>query len=183
MADDGVLHPLQIACVVDVPHEVDVGRIDRQVGHFPDLAVRRVERLEALVDRVLVRAREGGEDQVAAIGMARMHGQLVAVLHGLADLVDVREVDLGIDALREQRIRAAGLDVFVQEPLPVDSPLLHLANVVATPHIGSATQETREAMARCAVENLLSALAGQRPANLVNEQAWGNGQPNNTIAT
>ncbi|WP_313643583.1 D-glycerate dehydrogenase [Pseudomonas sp.] len=71
-------------------------------------------------------------------------------------------------ALQEKRIRGAGLDVFVQEPLPADSPLLRLENVVATPHIGSATHETREAMARCAVENLLSALAGQRPANVVN---------------
>jgi len=73
-----------------------------------------------------------------------------------------------IDALRAKRIRGAGLDVFVQEPLAVDSPLLQLDNVVATPHIGSATQETRQAMARCAVDNLLSALAGERPANLVN---------------
>lgn len=74
-----------------------------------------------------------------------------------------------ISALREKRIRGAGLDVFVQEPLPNDSPLLLLDNVVATPHIGSATHDTREAMARCAVDNLLSALAGERPANLVNE--------------
>jgi len=74
-----------------------------------------------------------------------------------------------ISTLREKRIRGAGLDVFVQEPLPNDSPLLLLDNVVATPHIGSATHDTREAMARCAVDNLLSALAGERPANLVNE--------------
>jgi len=77
-----------------------------------------------------------------------------------------------IEALREKRIRAAGLDVFVQEPLSTASPLLQFDNVVATPHIGSATHETREAMARCAVENLLSALAGERPVNLVNEAAW-----------
>jgi phosphogluconate 2-dehydrogenase len=45
-------------------------------------------------------------------------------------------------------------------------------NVVATPHMGSATHETREAMARCAVDNLLSALAGERPKDLVNPTAW-----------
>jgi phosphogluconate 2-dehydrogenase len=77
-----------------------------------------------------------------------------------------------IDALREGQIRAAGLDVFEREPLNPDSPLLQLNNVVATPHIGSATHETREAMARCAVDNLLMALAGERPKNLVNVQAW-----------
>jgi len=77
-----------------------------------------------------------------------------------------------INALRDGQIRAAGLDVFEREPLTPDSPLLQLNNVVATPHIGSATHETREAMARCAVDNLLAALAGERPKNLVNAQAW-----------
>ncbi|MGF6203357.1 2-hydroxyacid dehydrogenase [Pseudomonas laurylsulfatiphila] len=77
-----------------------------------------------------------------------------------------------IEALRMGRIRAAGLDVFDREPLNQDSPLLQLNNVVATPHIGSATHETREAMARCAVDNLLAALAGERPANLVNARTW-----------
>ena len=43
--------------------------------------------------------------------------------------------------LQKGEIHAAGLDVFEQEPLPVDSPLLSLPNVVAVPHIGSATHE------------------------------------------
>ncbi|MES2869706.1 MAG: D-glycerate dehydrogenase [Pseudomonadota bacterium] len=76
-----------------------------------------------------------------------------------------------IHALQQGQIRGAGLDVFEREPLDPTSPLLQLDNVVATPHIGSATYETREAMARCAVDNLLAALAGERPANLVNPQA------------
>ncbi|KAF1030899.1 MAG: Glyoxylate/hydroxypyruvate reductase B [Pseudomonas sp.] len=77
-----------------------------------------------------------------------------------------------VDALQQRTLRAAGLDVFEREPLPHDSPLMRLSNVVATPHIGSATHETREAMATCAVDNLLAALAGQRPKNLVNPLAW-----------
>lgn len=77
-----------------------------------------------------------------------------------------------IEALQQRRIRGAGLDVFEREPLDHTSPLLQLPNVVATPHIGSATHETREAMARCAVDNLLAALAGLRPPNLVNPAAW-----------
>jgi phosphogluconate 2-dehydrogenase len=77
-----------------------------------------------------------------------------------------------IEALRNGQIRAAGLDVFEREPISTDSPLLKMDNVVATPHMGSATHETREAMARCAVENLISALAGEKPANLVSEKAW-----------
>jgi phosphogluconate 2-dehydrogenase len=77
-----------------------------------------------------------------------------------------------IEALRDGQIRAAGLDVFEREPLNPDSPLLQLNNVVATPHIGSATHETREAMATCAVDNLLAALKGERPKNLVNAGLW-----------
>ncbi|MGR3889873.1 NAD(P)-dependent oxidoreductase [Pseudomonas sp. 1152_12] len=77
-----------------------------------------------------------------------------------------------IEALQQRTIRAAGLDVFEREPLNHDSALLRLNNVVATPHIGSATHETREAMAKCAVDNLLAALAGERPKNLVNPTAW-----------
>jgi phosphogluconate 2-dehydrogenase len=83
----------------------------------------------------------------------------------------VDEVAL-IEALRDGQIRAAGLDVFEREPLNPDSPLLQLNNVVATPHIGSATHETREAMATCAVDNLLAALKGERPKNLVNAGLW-----------
>ena len=75
-----------------------------------------------------------------------------------------------IEALQDNRIRGAGLDVYEKEPL-AQSPLFALKNAVTLPHIGSATHETREAMARCAVENLLAALAGERPANLVNPQA------------
>lgn len=81
-----------------------------------------------------------------------------------------------IHALQQGQIRGAGLDVFEREPLDPASPLLTLDNVVATPHIGSATIETREAMARCAVDNLLAALDGQRPPNLVNPSAFNQGR-------
>ncbi|MCL2899882.1 NAD(P)-dependent oxidoreductase [Brenneria tiliae] len=76
-----------------------------------------------------------------------------------------------IEALRQGVIRGAGLDVFEQEPLPADSPLLSLPNVVALPHIGSATHETRYAMVRCAVDNLFAALQGDVAQNCVNPTA------------
>lgn len=74
-----------------------------------------------------------------------------------------------IKALENGTIRAAGLDVFEQEPLPASSPLPHMPNVVALPHIGSATHETRQAMAQRAVDNIRLALQGERPISLVNE--------------
>jgi len=67
-------------------------------------------------------------------------------------------------ALNHGTLRAAGLDVFATEPLPFDSPLRTHPKVIALPHIGSATFETRHAMAVLATSNLLQALAGERPA-------------------
>ncbi|CAN5919659.1 D-glycerate dehydrogenase [soil metagenome] len=69
-----------------------------------------------------------------------------------------------LHALDSRRLRAAGLDVFAVEPLPPDSALRTHPQVTALPHIGSATHETRHAMALLAVSNLLEALAGGRPA-------------------
>ncbi|HEX7889377.1 MAG TPA: D-glycerate dehydrogenase [Ramlibacter sp.] len=66
-------------------------------------------------------------------------------------------------ALDSGHLRAAGLDVFATEPLPLESPLRCHPRVTALPHIGSATHETRYAMARLATTNLLQALAGERP--------------------
>ncbi|QPI62822.1 2-hydroxyacid dehydrogenase [Vreelandella venusta] len=76
-----------------------------------------------------------------------------------------------IDALENGVIQAAGLDVFEQEPLPSSSPLAKMPNVVALPHIGSATHETRDAMAQRAVDNICLALQGERPISLVNPEA------------
>ncbi len=80
-----------------------------------------------------------------------------------------------VAALQAGRIRAAGLDVFAREPLSA-SPLFALNNVVCLPHIGSATRETRMAMARRALENLLAGLRGQRPRDLVNPQVLAAGE-------
>ena len=75
-----------------------------------------------------------------------------------------------IEALRQGQIRGAGLDVYTREPLEA-SPLFELPNVVTLPHIGSATHETRYAMAERAVNNLIAALTGERPSDLVNPAA------------
>ena len=73
------------------------------------------------------------------------------------------------EALKSKTIRSAGLDVFNKEPLPGDSKLRELTNVVLTPHIGSATFATREGMVRVAAENLRAALSGEKPKNLVTQ--------------
>ncbi len=75
-----------------------------------------------------------------------------------------------IRALKNKTIAGAALDVFEKEPISRDNPLLSMENVVLTPHIGSASIETRTAMAVLAAQNLVAALRGQVPPNLVNKE-------------
>ena len=72
-----------------------------------------------------------------------------------------------IDALQQNKIFAAGLDVYAKEPLQ-SSALFDLANVVTAPHIGSATAETRKKMVELAYQNLIDALEDRTPRYLVN---------------
>ncbi len=76
-----------------------------------------------------------------------------------------------VEALKKERIAGAGLDVFENEP-KLAPGLVGLENVVLTPHIGSASFETRERMANMAVQNLLVGLEGRRPQHLVNPEAF-----------
>lgn len=73
-----------------------------------------------------------------------------------------------IKALKDGWIMGAGLDVFETEPLPLDSELLNMENVVLSPHRGSASIETRTAMLNLAINNLISVLKGEIPPALLN---------------
>ena len=74
----------------------------------------------------------------------------------------VNEADL-VRALENHIIRGAALDVFENEPVGSRNPLASMENVVVTPHLGSATYETRDRMAETAVTNLFNVLNGKRP--------------------
>ncbi|MEJ5073785.1 glyoxylate/hydroxypyruvate reductase GhrB [Enterobacter ludwigii] len=102
-----------------------------------------------------------------AAEFAKMKSSAIFINAGRGQVVDENAL---IAALKAGEIHAAGLDVFEQEPLPVSSELLKLPNVVALPHIGSATHETRYNMAATAVENLIDALNGKIEKNCVNPQ-------------
>ncbi len=73
-------------------------------------------------------------------------------------------------ALKEGWIAGAGLDVFEQEPIPPDDPLIQLKNVVLAPHAASASYETRSRMAEIVAENLITFLNGKVPPTLVNKE-------------
>ncbi len=74
-----------------------------------------------------------------------------------------------IRALKRKQIAGAGLDVFEHEP-KVDPTLRKMANVVLTPHLGSAVVELREQMANLVVDNIIAVIEGRRPPNLLNPQ-------------
>ncbi|EHM50003.1 glyoxylate/hydroxypyruvate reductase GhrB [Yokenella regensburgei] len=95
----------------------------------------------------------------------KMKSSAIFINAGRGPVVDETAL---IAALKQGEIHAAGLDVFEQEPLATDSPLLSMPNVVALPHIGSATHETRFSMASTAVDNLIDALHGKTEKNCVN---------------
>lgn len=109
------------------------------------------------------------EKLIGAEQLAQMKTSAILINIARGKVVDENAL---IDALEKGVIKAAGLDVFEQEPLSVSSPLLTMPNVVALPHIGSATHETRQAMAQRAVDNVRLALQGERPISLVNEETW-----------
>ncbi|MDQ6914547.1 MAG: D-glycerate dehydrogenase [Actinomycetota bacterium] len=81
-----------------------------------------------------------------------------------------------VAALRSGEILGAGIDVYEAEP-GVAAGLLELDNVVLAPHIASASVRTRSAMSEMAARNLLAGLAGERPPNLLNPEAFGASGP------
>mgnify|MGYP000137060594 CR=1 FL=1 len=86
------------------------------------------------------------------------------------DLVDTGAL---VDALRQKRIKGAALDCTDPEPLPPDHPLLSLDNCIVLPHIGSASEKTRNEIARLAAINLIKALASEMPPHPVNPEVLG----------
>jgi glyoxylate reductase len=76
------------------------------------------------------------------------------------------------EALEHGHLGGAALDVTDPEPLPLDSPLLTLPNLLLAPHIASASHATRGRMASMAVDNLLAALDGRRPPHCVNPELY-----------
>lgn len=92
-----------------------------------------------------------------------------AVLVNAARGPVVNEKDL-YDALVAGDIAAAGLDVFDHEPIDKSHPLLKLPNVVALPHIGSSSIETRMTMMSLCVDNIDLVLSGKEPKTLVNKE-------------
>ena len=100
-----------------------------------------------------------------AAAFARMKSTAIFINTARGAVVDEAALH---HALEAREIAGAAIDVAEVEPLAKHDPLLRLPNLLATPHIASASVSTRAKMAAVAVEDLRSALAGHQPANCVN---------------
>ena len=101
-----------------------------------------------------------------------LNGQLIAKLPAHAIVINtsrgvIVDDEALIDALKSGRIAAAGLDVFNGEPDAIHPEYRELDNVFLLPHIGSATEETREAMGFRAIDNLIAIFNGKEPGDRV----------------
>jgi glyoxylate reductase len=100
---------------------------------------------------------------------AKMKPEAVLVNTSRGPVVDM---DALFHALKNGQIFAAALDVTEPEPLPMDSPLLELDNLIIAPHIASASKHTREQMSLLAAENLIAGLKGEPLPNCVNPEVY-----------
>ena len=108
--------------------------------------------------------------------------QRIALMKPTAYLVNtasayVVDEEAVAQALREGRIAGAAFDVYQTWPVKPEDPLLKLDNVILTPHIGGATDETVVRHSQMIADDIERFLRGQRPKNMLNPQVWGKGVP------
>jgi phosphoglycerate dehydrogenase-like enzyme len=133
---------------------------------LPELdGAERVDQLldglrEADVVSLHVDLNKGTRNLIGATELGAMKRTAILINTARGGVVDQ---DALAEALTGGAIAGAGLDVLRDEPPPADDPILRAPNVIVLPHIGSATVETRQAMAQCAVDNLRRELAPGAP--------------------
>lgn len=110
---------------------------------------------------------------ISAQRLTRMKPSAYLVNTGGGSLVDT---DALCQALREGRLAGAALDVLEAAPLPPESPLLTCPNLLLTPHIGGATQETIARYSAMVADDLLRWIEGKRPRHLANPAVWRGGR-------
>ncbi|HEY9678588.1 MAG TPA: D-glycerate dehydrogenase [Drouetiella sp.] len=137
-----------------------------------DLAARRVSLPELISssDFISVHCPLNHETKnlIGKVELSRVKKHCVLINTARGAVVDQKAL---IAALQDGNLAGAGLDVFDDEP-QVPEELMALSNVVVVPHIGSATYETRTAMAQLAVDGLISAFTKRMPENVVNKDVW-----------
>ncbi len=102
-----------------------------------------------------------------ALAMMQPHAYLISTARG-----GIHDEQALARALVDQRIRGAGLDVWEDEPPPLDHPLLGFDTVIASPHTAGVTEESRRNMSLICAEQWLAIWRGERPERLLNPEAW-----------
>lgn len=110
------------------------------------------------------------EGMIGAKELAKMKPSALFVNVGRGAIVDEAALH---EALTKGRIRGAALDVFVDEPLPLDSPFRALSNVIMTPHSGGSTKHARGRIWAAAMDNLDRLASGRELINIVNRKELG----------
>jgi D-3-phosphoglycerate dehydrogenase len=110
------------------------------------------------------------DDTTGMIGAEQFAAMRDGVVFLNTARAQLHDTDALVDALRNGKVAAAGLDHFVGEWLPTDHPLVGMPNVVLTPHIGGATWNTEARQAQMVADDLEALLAGNTPAHLVNPE-------------
>ncbi|QQK74815.1 D-glycerate dehydrogenase [Salicibibacter cibarius] len=132
-----------------------------------DIAYAELDRLLEKADFVMLLLPYSSESHhlIGERELALMKENAILINASRGGIVDENAL---YDALANGGIWGAGLDVYEQEPVPADHPLLTLSNVTPVPHIGSASVKTRRAMADLAADNLIQVLNGKEAVTPVN---------------
>lgn len=112
---------------------------------------------------------EDGSALLTAERVRRIKRGAILVNTASAELIDESAL---VNALSSGQIAAAGIDIFPTHPVDPSHPLLQLPNVVLTPHIGGATDETIARHSAAIAGDLISFAQGEKPINLVNPEVW-----------
>lgn len=143
----------------------DTRKIERETGaQMTDLETLLQE---SDIITIHVPLNKDTRDMIASNELAMMKPGAVLVNTSRGSVIDENAL---YHSLKSGHLGGAGLDVFRQEPVSLQNPLLQLPNVVVAPHVGSATIATRDRMAQICAENLIAALRGTIPSYVVNPE-------------
>jgi len=106
---------------------------------------------------------------IDAVAFARMKRGAIFITTARGGIHDESAL---VEALQQGHLGGAGIDVWDQEPPPLDHPLLQLPNVFATYHTAGVTHEARRNLALISAEQIVAMLRGERPPRLINPEVW-----------
>ena len=133
---------------------------------FPFMHINTTWKFKEMIDFRDRKAEELGIEMIEHINQEGVEQGINPFDHGSA-YTDIMKTQALKQALERGDIAGAGLDVFETEPINPDHPLLQFDQVVATPHIGSSSKDTRHSMMTLCAENIEAVLKGDIPRNRV----------------